>query len=117
MDWESYIDKLGTFGERVGRGLKSVFGSRNERMVREGRAPGSARQRAESWAKGLTAEQFLAETARLRALVQKGEKTLDEILPEAFALVREASQRTLGLRHYDVQLVGGVVLHQGRSPR
>ena len=44
-------------------------------------------------------------------------ETLDALLPEAFAVVREASKRTIGLRHFDVQLIGGMALHEGRSPR
>src|SRR5688572_28469126 len=112
VDWSTLGDRLSDIGENVGRSLKSLFGSRNERMVRE-LAPIVGRvNELEGWAKGLSAEQFQAETARLKGLVQGG-KTLDDVLPEAFALVREASVRTLGLRHYDVQLVGGVVLHQG----
>ena len=52
-------------------------------------------------------------TSKFRQRIEKGE-TLDSLLPEAFALVREASVRTLGMRHFDVQLMGGIVLHQGR---
>jgi preprotein translocase subunit SecA len=61
----------------------------------------------------LSDEQLKAMTAEFRERISNGE-TLDKILPEAFALVREASKRTLGMRHFDVQLVGGAVLHQGR---
>jgi preprotein translocase subunit SecA len=61
----------------------------------------------------LTAEELRAKTDEFRSRLQDGE-ALDEILPEAFAAVREASRRTIGLRHYDVQLIGGVVLHQGK---
>jgi preprotein translocase subunit SecA len=63
--------------------------------------------------KALSDEQLQAKTAEFRQRISKGE-TLDSILPEAFAAVREASVRTTGLRHFDVQLVGGVVLHQGK---
>lgn len=56
---------------------------------------------------------FREETDKLRARIQKGEQ-LDSLIPEAFALVREASRRTIGLRHFDVQLIGGIVLHQGK---
>src|SRR5206468_10195980 len=61
----------------------------------------------------LSNEQMAAKTVEFRERLAKGE-TLDDLLPEAFALVREASKRTLGQRHYDVQMIGGIVLHQGR---
>jgi preprotein translocase SecA subunit len=61
----------------------------------------------------LSDEELKAKTPYFRDLLKEG-KTLDDILPEAFAVVREASRRTLGLRHYDVQMIGGLVLHQGR---
>ena len=54
-----------------------------------------------------------AKTAEFRQRLADGE-TLDDLLPEAFAVVREASKRTIGLRHYDIQMVGGIVLHQGK---
>jgi len=113
MDWESFTDKLGTFGEKVGRSLKSMFGARNERMVRELEPLVKKINDLESWAKGLDADAFRAKTAEWKQAVAAGETTLDDILPECYALVREASVRTLGLRHFDVQLVGGIVLHQG----
>ena len=56
---------------------------------------------------------FPRKTTEFRNRLEQGEK-LDNILPEAFALIREASRRTLGMRHFDVQLIGGIVLHQGR---
>lgn len=61
----------------------------------------------------LTAEQLLAKTAEFKTKLQEG-STVDELLPETFATVREAAHRTLGQRHYDVQLLGGIILHQGR---
>ncbi len=61
----------------------------------------------------LTDEQLRAKTPEFKKQLEEG-KTLDDILPEAFAVVREASKRVLGMRHFDVQLIGGVVLHQGR---
>jgi len=63
--------------------------------------------------KKLTNEQLKDKTDELKERLKKGE-TLDNLLPDAFAVVREASKRTLGLRHYDVQLIGGIVLHQGK---
>ena len=61
----------------------------------------------------LTDEQLRAKTPEFKKQLEEG-KTLDDILPEAFAVVREASKRVLGMRHFDVQLIGGVILHQGR---
>ncbi|HPH96245.1 MAG TPA: hypothetical protein PKW33_06490 [Anaerolineaceae bacterium] len=61
----------------------------------------------------LSAEQLLGKTAEFRQRLEKGE-TLDDLLPEAFAAVREASKRTIGLRHFDVQLIGGMTLHKGK---
>ncbi|MDI6827743.1 MAG: preprotein translocase subunit SecA, partial [Armatimonadota bacterium] len=61
----------------------------------------------------LTDEQLRAKTDEFKARLAE-EETLDDILPEAFAVVREASKRTIGLRHFDVQMIGGIVLHQGR---
>ena len=61
----------------------------------------------------LTDTELKAKTDEFKQRLQKGE-TLDDILPEAFATVREASKRVLGMRHFDVQLIGGIILHQGR---
>ena len=61
----------------------------------------------------LTDAELRAKTDEFKSRLQKGE-TLDDILPEAFATVREASKRVLGMRHFDVQLIGGIILHQGR---
>src|SRR3989344_5065387 len=63
--------------------------------------------------KKLKEKDFKAKTAEFKARLERGE-SLDGLLPEAFALVRETSVRTTGLRHYDVQLLGGVILHQGK---
>jgi preprotein translocase subunit SecA len=113
VDWQKLGDGLSDFGDNVGRFLKGMFGARNERMVKTLVPIVVQVNELEGWAKGLTAEQFKEHTARFKEEVAKGVKTLDELLPQAFALVREASVRTLGLRHFDVQIVGGIVLHQG----
>ncbi|HEY7055643.1 MAG TPA: hypothetical protein VH458_03920, partial [Vicinamibacterales bacterium] len=63
--------------------------------------------------KELSDEQLKAKTGEFRARVEKGE-TLDDLLPDAFAVVREAGRRTLNMRHFDVQLIGGMVLHRGK---
>ena len=60
----------------------------------------------------LTDEQLRGKTAEIKKQLEEG-KTLDDILPEAFATMREASKRVLGMRHFDVQLIGGIILHQG----
>jgi len=113
MDWDKLTDRLGQLGENVGRFAKGVFGTRNERVVRKLEPLVAEINALEPWAKGLSAEEFRAEIAGYKEAVKKGEKTLDDLLPKVFALVREASVRTLGMRHFDVQLVGGIVLHNG----
>ena len=67
----------------------------------------------EAYFEALTDEDLLAKTAEYKKRLVDGE-TLDQILPEAFAAVRESSKRTIGLRHFDIQLIGGMVLHEGR---
>src|SRR6056297_202708 len=67
----------------------------------------------ENWAMGLSSNDFPKKTAELRSRYREGE-ALDNMLPEAFAMVREAARRVLGERHYDVQLLGGIVLHFGK---
>jgi preprotein translocase subunit SecA len=114
MDWDTFTDKLSSLGENVGRGLKRVFGSHTEREVRKLEPIVREVAGLESWAQGLTADDFRRHTAEFRAALAAGTATLDALLPKAFALVREASRRTLGLRHFDVQIVGGVVLHEGK---
>jgi preprotein translocase subunit SecA len=118
FDWDSFSDKFSLFGESFGRWLKGTFGSQNERVVRQLVPIVQQVGELESWARSLSAEQFKAETAGFRqrfvGLDDDARKALlDELLPKCFALVREASVRTLGLRHFDVQIVGGIVLHQG----
>ena len=89
-----------------------LFGSRNERVVKKmGRVVDQVNAHEEAH-KALSDEELKAKTAEYRQRVSDGE-TLEALMPEAFATVREASVRTLGLRHYDVQLVGGIVLHEG----
>ncbi len=89
-----------------------IFGSRNDRVVKKmGRVVDQVNA-FEDGIKALSDEELKAKTAEFRQRFTAGE-TLDALLPEAFATVREASVRTLGLRHYNVQLIGGIVLHQG----
>jgi preprotein translocase subunit SecA len=91
---------------------KKIFGSSNDRYVRSLGKIVNQINALETTISALTDEELRAQTAKLRARLAAGEE-LDDILPEAFATVREASVRTLGQRHYDVQLIGGIVLHRG----
>jgi preprotein translocase subunit SecA len=113
MDWDQLTDRLGKLGSDSGRWLKNVFGSRNERVVRQLEPLVQRINQLEPWAKSLSAAQFQEQTRTWKAEIAAGEKSIEDVLPEAFALVREASVRTLGMRHFDVQLVGGVILHRG----
>jgi preprotein translocase subunit SecA len=87
--------------------------SGNEREISKMRKMAESVNAYESRLKLLSDEELRAKTAEFRERLSKGE-TLDDLLPEAFAVVREGSVRTIGQRHYDVQLIGGIVLHQGR---
>ncbi len=96
----------------LGQLLTKVLGSQNERDLKKLR-PGVAQvNEFESRIKTLSDEQLKAKTAEFRTRIANGE-TIDDLLPEAFAVVREAGRRILSMRHYDVQLIGGIVLHQG----
>ena len=89
---------------------RKLFGSSNDRRVRSFQPNVTAINSIEEKTKALTDEQLAAKTVEFRALLAEG-KTLDDILIPAFAVVREASRRVLGLRPFDVQLVGGMILH------
>ena len=93
--------------------LTRVFGSRNDRLIKSyGRMVRDAAAQ-ESALQGLSNEALRDQTAHFRERLKQG-ATLDQLLPEAFAVVREAARRTLRLRHFDVQLIGGIALHQGK---
>ncbi len=92
--------------------LKKVFGSRNDRLVKQYTAKVRAINALEPAMQQLSDADLRAKTDAFKARFQQGE-TLDQLLPEAFAVMREAAHRVLGLRHYDVQLIGGMVLHDG----
>jgi preprotein translocase SecA subunit len=94
--------------------LTRVFGSANERMLKRLWPIVEEIGELEAKFREMPAEAFPEKTAELRARLADEEVTLDDVLPEAFAAVREASRRTIGLRHFDVQCLGGMVLHQGR---
>jgi preprotein translocase subunit SecA len=93
--------------------ITKVFGSRNDRLVRRYRKTVNVINGLEEQFEALSDEQLQAKTAEFRERLDKGE-SLDALLPEAFATVREAGKRVLGMRHFDVQLVGGMVLHDGK---
>ncbi|QJR13864.1 preprotein translocase subunit SecA [Usitatibacter palustris] len=93
--------------------LKAVFGSRNERLLKQYRATVVRINALEATLDKLSDEALAAKTPELKAKVAAGAK-LDDILPEAFAVVREASKRVLGMRHFDEQMIGGIALHEGK---
>ena len=93
--------------------LKKLFGSKNEREVKRMLKTVQAVNAFEEQMLALSDEQLRAKTAEFQARLAKGE-TLDQLLPEAFAVAREAGKRVMGMRHFDVQLVGGMSLHEGR---
>jgi preprotein translocase subunit SecA len=93
--------------------LTKVFGSKNERELKKLQPLVERINALEPAMQAMRDEEFGALTGRLRERLENGE-ALDEVLPEAFAAVREASMRTLKMRHFDVQLIGGIVLHQGK---
>ncbi|MFN9333477.1 MAG: preprotein translocase subunit SecA, partial [Planctomycetota bacterium] len=105
---------FGSVPARIGRALQGLFGSANQRAVSSFQPIVKAVHALAPWAEALDAAQVKAEVAAIRQAVQAGEKTLDDVLPQMFALTREAATRTLGIRHFDVQLIGGAVLHQGK---
>lgn len=93
--------------------LKKVFGSRNDRLLKQYRQTVARINALEPAMQALSDEALAAKTQEFRDRLGKGEK-LDDLLPEAFAVCREASRRVLGMRHFDVQLIGGMSLHQGK---
>ncbi|MFN2308150.1 MAG: preprotein translocase subunit SecA [Gammaproteobacteria bacterium] len=93
--------------------LHKVFGSRNERQVKRMFKTVAQINALEPEIAGLSDEALRGRTIEFRRRLAEG-ASLDELLPEAFAVVREAGKRVLGMRHFDVQLIGGMVLHQGR---
>jgi len=94
--------------------LTRVFGSRNDRLVRQYQRSVQKINVLEPEMEKLSDEQLKAKTDEFRERLAAGKDTLDSLLPEAFAVCREAARRALGMRHYDVQLIGGMVLHHGK---
>jgi preprotein translocase subunit SecA len=93
--------------------LKKIFGSRNDRLLKQYRAQVNKINALEATMKALPDEGLRAKTAEFKSRFEKGE-TLDPMLPEAYAVVREAGVRVLGMRHFDSQLIGGIALHNGK---
>src|SRR3990170_7522997 len=92
--------------------IKKIFGSRNERILKRYNKIVTKINAMEQELSDISDDKYPEKTSEYRKKLQQGE-LLDNLLPEAFALVREAARRTLGMRHFDVQLVGGMVLHDG----
>ena len=116
MDFERIWDNIGDFFNALTRGIESyltsLFGSSNARYIKKLQPRVDAINALEPEMQKLTDEQLKAKTDEFRGRLRNGE-TLDDLLTEAFAVCREAGRRILGLRHYDVQLMGGMVLHSG----
>ena len=93
--------------------LTKIFGSRNDRLIKQYRRKCDAINKLEPAMQALSDEELKAKTQDFRDRIAKG-ATTDELLPEAFAVVREASVRVLGMRHFDVQLIGAMVLNDGK---
>jgi len=93
--------------------VRTVFGSRNDRFLKKLSKKLSAINALEAEYESLSDQELALKTQEFRDRIGAGE-SLDDLLPEAFAVVREAGKRTLGMRHFDVQMLGGMVLHQGK---
>ena len=93
--------------------ISKIFGTYSEREVKRVMPLVNKINEIEPEIEKLTDAELRAKTAEFKERLEKGE-TLDDLLVEAFAVVREASKRVLGMRHFDVQLIGGIILHQGR---
>ena len=96
-----------------GKVTKKLFGSRNDRLVKAYSKNTKVIADLDESYSTLSDEQLLAKTTEFRNRLKQG-ATLEELLPEAFATVREAGKRTMGMRHYDVQMIGGMVLNEGK---
>ena len=112
-----FVQRLGEWTDRFSLGtghlLKNLFGTRNTRVVKELSPLIQRINDLESGLEALSPDELKRKTVEFRERIEQGE-SLDSLLPEAFACVREASKRTLGMRHFDVQLMGGAILHRGQ---
>ena len=93
--------------------LKKVFGSRNDRLIKQYSQNVRGINALEGSMEALTDEELRAKTGEFKQRLSEG-ATIDSLLPDAFAVVREASKRVLGMRHFDVQFIGGMALHEGK---
>src|SRR3954447_11173279 len=110
--WDKTTDALSAVSEGVSDGLVRLFGNSNERQIRRMRPIVARINEMEPALQALSDDQLRAKTDDFRARLAEG-ATLEDILPEAFAVCREGGRRFLKMRHYDVQLMGGMVLHGG----
>jgi len=97
----------------IGKVIKGIFGSKNERELKRMAPLLDTINQLEPSFQALSDEELREKTTEFKERLSKGE-TLEDLLPEAFAAVREASVRTLGMRPFDVQIIGGIVLHNGK---
>ncbi|MGL4436516.1 MAG: preprotein translocase subunit SecA, partial [Giesbergeria sp.] len=93
--------------------LTKIFGSRNDRLLKQYRKTVARINALEPQFEALSDEDLRAKTQEFRQRLEQG-STLDDLLPEAFAVVREGSKRIMKMRHFDVQLLGGMALHYGK---
>ena len=110
--WDAVTNAAAAFGVRIERLITGLFGSSNARYIRKIEPRVEAINALEPRYREMSDEELRAQTAEFRRRLAAGE-TLDDILVEAFAVCREGGRRFLGMRHYDVQLLGGIVLHSG----
>jgi len=99
--------------DKISKILVKIFGSRNERLVKSYSAIVRQAGEYEEQTKQLDDEALKAKTAEFKAAIKNGTRP-EDILPEAFAVVREVAKRNLNMRHFDVQLIGGNVLYEGK---
>ena len=104
---------FGSLPARIGKALQGVFGSANKRLLLRYQPVVRACNALTEEVRALSKEQVQTQIATMKQKVMAGETTLDDCMPRMFALTREAATRTLGIRHFDVQLIGGAVLHGG----
>ena len=110
--WDKTTDALTSVSEGVSGGLIRLFGNSNERQIKKMRPAVARINEFEPAMKALSDAQLHDKTAEFRRRLEQGQ-TIENVLPEAFAACREAGTRFLRMRHYDVQLMGGMVLHGG----
>ncbi len=104
---------FGAIPKKFGKSMQKVFGSANQRSLKAIQAIVDEINGLSAWAEGLSDDQIRAKIEEMKGQIQSGSLGLDDALPEVFAMTREAAVRTIGLRHFDVQLIGGITLHQG----